>query len=171
MSQNKYKTFIALGFALLFTTCLNQEAVAKIQTSPKPEAAHAKNVILFIGDGMGLSSLDAAIIYAYQKPQALNFFKMPHMALVDTTSTSHWVTDAGAASTAMATGLNTANRMVSFFPGQDVHTNVKTLLDYAETRGLSTGGVLMRISPIRSYRPIMRIRKIVFTSTRFSCNY
>jgi alkaline phosphatase len=55
------------------------------------------------------------------------------------------VTDAGAAATAVATGRKTANRMVSAFPSLDgpgkPELAAKTLLDYAEERGLSTGAI------------------------------
>jgi len=36
-----------------------------------PVFPQAKNVILFIGDGAGISSMNAASIYCYGQPQAL----------------------------------------------------------------------------------------------------
>jgi alkaline phosphatase len=68
---------------------------------------------------------------------------MPSLALAATESTAHWVTDAGAAGTAMATGRKTANRMVSAFRNDSgaADLTAKTLLEYAEERGLSTGGI------------------------------
>lgn len=107
----------------------------------------ARNVILVVGDGMGLTSLNAASILAHQQPQALFLHRMPGMAFAATASTSHWVTDAGAAATAFATGRATANRMLSAFPasqgpsGGQPDLSAKTLLDYAEERGLATGGI------------------------------
>jgi alkaline phosphatase len=103
----------------------------------------AKNVILFIGDGVGIGSMNAASIHGHQKSQALYLHRMPAMALAATESTAHWVTDAGAAGTAMATGRKTANRMVSAFRAGSgaADLSAKTLLEHAEERGLSTGGI------------------------------
>ncbi|MCU1251368.1 MAG: hypothetical protein JWQ49_4397, partial [Edaphobacter sp.] len=36
-----------------------------------------KNVIIFMGDGTGLSSLNAANIYGYNKPQSLFIQSLP----------------------------------------------------------------------------------------------
>jgi alkaline phosphatase len=103
----------------------------------------AKNVILFIADGAGISSLNAASIHGHQRSQALYLHRMPAMALAATDSTAHWVTDAGAAGTAMATGRKTANRMVSAFRDSAgaADLTARTLLEYAEELGLSTGGI------------------------------
>jgi alkaline phosphatase len=48
-----------------------------------PAFSQAKNVILFVGDGAGISSLNAAGIYGYGKPQALYLQRMPHLALAE----------------------------------------------------------------------------------------
>jgi alkaline phosphatase len=49
-----------------------------------PRFGQAKNVLLFVGDGAGVSSLNAASIYGYGKPQSLYVQKMPHLAIADT---------------------------------------------------------------------------------------
>jgi len=54
--------------------------------SAPPAFGQAKNIILFIGDGAGISSLNAASIYGYGKPQSLFVQKMPNLALADTSS-------------------------------------------------------------------------------------
>jgi alkaline phosphatase len=103
----------------------------------------AKNVIVFFGDGVGISSLNAASILGHKTPQSLYVQHMPHLALADTSSSAQWVTDAGAAATAMATGGKTANRMVPAFPEHGPPPRQgwsgKTILEYAEERGLATG--------------------------------
>jgi alkaline phosphatase len=109
------------------------------QAQPK-----ARNVILFIGDGVGLTSLNAASVFGHGRPQKLFLQKMPHVAWADSSSVSHWVTDAGAAATAIATGKKTANRMVSYVVderGAVLDASPKTLLELAEARGMSTGTI------------------------------
>jgi YVTN family beta-propeller protein len=110
-------------------------------------AAHpvlaAKNVILFIGDGAGVSSLNAASIYGYGRAQALYMQSMPHVALADTSTAREWVTDAAAAATAWATGRKGRNGVVSQSPDAERDTKdgetLKTVLEFAEEHGLSTG--------------------------------
>jgi alkaline phosphatase len=105
--------------------------------------SQARNVILFIGDGAGVSSLNAASIYGYGKPQALYIQKMPHLALADTSSARQWVTDGAACASAWATGHKTRNGVMSM--SADAERDVrdgevyKTVLEYAEEQGLSTG--------------------------------
>jgi alkaline phosphatase len=68
---------------------------------------------------------------------------MPNVALSDTSALDKWVTDSAAGMTAIMTGHKTNNAMVSTTPsgpgGRAMP--VKTLLEYAEQRGLSTGVV------------------------------
>ncbi len=103
----------------------------------------AKNIILFIGDGAGVSSLNAASIYGYGKPQALFVQKMPNLALADTSSARQWVTDGAACASAWATGHKTRNGVMSMSADseRDVKDGeiYKTVLEYAEEQGLSTG--------------------------------
>src|SRR6516164_5407360 len=105
--------------------------------------AQARNVILFIGDGAGVSSLNAASIYGYGRAQALYVQSMPYVALADTSTAKEWVTDAAAAATAWATGMKGRNGVVSQSPDaeRDVKDGetLKTVLEFAEERGLSTG--------------------------------
>jgi alkaline phosphatase len=55
------------------------------------QAQHAKKIILILGDGAGLSSLNAASLYGYGAPQSLYLQHMPNIAWVDTSSASEWV--------------------------------------------------------------------------------
>ena len=64
----------------------------------------------------GISSLNAASIYGYGKPQALYIQKMPHVALADTSTAREWVTDAAACASAWATGYKGRNGVVSMSP-------------------------------------------------------
>jgi alkaline phosphatase/DNA-binding beta-propeller fold protein YncE len=117
--------------------------VASVSIAAIPAFAQAKNVILFVGDGAGVSSLNAASIYGYGKPQALYLQRMPHLALADTSTAKEWVPDAAASATAWATGYKGRNGIISQSPvaEQGVKNGeiLKTVMEYAEERGLSTG--------------------------------
>jgi alkaline phosphatase len=105
----------------------------------------AKNVILFLGDAGGIPTISAASIYGYNKPHRLFVQRMPHIALSETSSASQWVTDSAAGMTAIVTGHKTHNGVIS---QSDVAVRrlkdgapLKTILEYAEEQGLSTGVV------------------------------
>lgn len=113
-----------------------------------PEAEQerrAKNVILFIGDAAGIPTLHAASIHGYDQPRKLFIHNMPHIALMETSSASGWVTDSAAGMTAIVTGRKTHNGVVSqsdkAVRRKKDGEPLKTILEYAEERGLSTGVV------------------------------
>jgi len=102
----------------------------------------AKNVILFIGDAGGIPTLNAASIHGFKEPSKLFIQNMPNLGLMDTSAAGDWVADSAAAMTAIVTGQKTDNGVISksvAAPGTKKRTELKTLLEYAEERGLSTG--------------------------------
>jgi len=107
--------------------------------------SRAKNVILFLGDGTGIPTINAASIYGYGEPQKLFIQNMPHIGLSDTSSADSWVSDSAAGMTAIVTGQKTNNGVISqsaeAVRGEKDGAVLKTLLELAEERGLSTGVV------------------------------
>ncbi|MGE5644928.1 MAG: alkaline phosphatase [Acidobacteriota bacterium] len=103
----------------------------------------ATNVILFLGDAAGIPTLNAASIHGYKAPQKLFVQRMPHQGLMDTSSASSWVTDSAAAMSAIVTGQKTDNGVISetalSAAGGPERKPLKTILEYAEEHGLSTG--------------------------------
>lgn len=92
-----------------------------------------KNVILLIGDGMGVSQVQAGYT-ANRGNLFLGNFK--HVGFINTSSTDKYVTDSAAGGTALSTGQKTYNGAI----GVDVNKNpVKTILEEAEDKGLATG--------------------------------
>jgi alkaline phosphatase len=108
-------------------------------------AQPAKNVVLFLADAGGIPTLNAASIQAYNDPAKLFVQHMPHIALSDTSSAFDWVTDSAAGMTAIVTGEKTRNSVLSqssdAVPGKQDGEPLKTILEYAEEHGLSTGVV------------------------------
>jgi alkaline phosphatase len=108
-------------------------------------APKAKNVILFLADGTGLPTVSAASIHGYGKARSLYVQRMPYIGLSETSSASSWVTDSAAGMTAIVTGVKTHNGVVSQGPdaqrGVKDGEGLKTILEYAEEKGLSTGVV------------------------------
>src|SRR5918996_162643 len=108
-------------------------------------APKAKNVILFLADGTGIPTVNAASLHGYGKPRSLYIQSMPNIGLSETSSASSWVTDSAAGMTAIVTGVKTHNGVVSQGPdaerGLKNGEGLKTILEYAEEKGLSTGVV------------------------------
>lgn len=98
-------------------------------------ASEPKNIILFIGDGMGLSQVTAA--QTVKGALTLDHFKS--IGLCTTHAANSLVTDSAAAGTALATGYKTNKGMIGVTSdGKDV----PTVLEIAEEKGLSTGLVV-----------------------------
>ncbi|MFA6173982.1 MAG: alkaline phosphatase [Kiritimatiellales bacterium] len=91
-----------------------------------------KNIILFIGDGMGLPQVTAGKIAKGK----LEMERCPVTGLVTTWSANALVTDSAAAATALATGVKTRNGALGVAPDG---TPLKNVTEYAEEKGKSTG--------------------------------
>ncbi len=115
----------------------------------------AKNIILFLGDAGGIPTLHGASVYAYGQPHRLFIQHMPFMALVETSTASQWVTDSAAGMTAIVTGQKTHNGVISqsdsAVRGEKDGEPLKTVLEYAEERGLATG--VISNSPLTDATP------------------
>lgn len=112
-------------------------------STPAQSGQRPRNVIVFLGDAGGLPTLSAGGIMAHDRPLSLFIHSMPHVGLSDTSSLNRWVSDSAAGMTAIMTGHKTDNGVVSMIPSAagGAPTPVKTFLEHAEQRGLSTGVV------------------------------
>ncbi|MDK1031434.1 MAG: alkaline phosphatase [Planctomycetia bacterium] len=116
-------------------------------TSVPVAAAEPKNVILFIGDGMGLEHVKATGMYLYGaeygKGNRLVFEKFPNRGELKTSAAGGVVTDSAAAGTAIATGFKVNNGIISIaLPANKIHgkgREMETMLEYFKKRGKSTG--------------------------------
>jgi alkaline phosphatase len=99
--------------------------------SARPDASPT-NVILLIGDGMGVSHVTAARI----ELGPLNMERLPVGGLLMTFAENRLVTDSAASGTAFATGHKTKNGAISVAIDG---TSLKTVLEHAEERGMATG--------------------------------
>ena len=115
--------------------------LAPIALSAQPP--RAKNVILFLADAGGTSTISAASLHGYGAPRRLFVQRMAHIGLSDTTSASQIVTDSAAGMTAIVTGEKTHNGVISqsttAVRKKSDGEPLKSILEHAEERGLSTG--------------------------------
>jgi alkaline phosphatase len=140
-----------------------KKAVAEIEArrgTPGADA-RAKNVILFVGDGMGISTITAARIFeAQQRAKAaggtfkgfeggeenlLSFERFPGRALVKTYNTNAQVPDSAGTASALTTGTKTGIGVLGMLPGQVASACATpdklpaTLGALARDRGLGVG--------------------------------
>ena len=133
-----------------------QLGAAEIQKrlQQQPNTKRAKNVILFVGDGMGVSTLTASRIYSGQKAGKsgeegyLAFEQFPYTALVKTYNTDAQVADSAGTASAMNTGVKTRIGVINTAPSQRQRlcegssaARLETFAEFAEKRGMSTGVV------------------------------
>jgi len=119
-----------------------------------PKKGTARNIILFIGDGMGISTVTAARILDGQmrgesgEENSLSFEKFPYVALSKTYSVDEQTPDSAPTMTAMVTGVKTNAGILSLNQNavRDDYKTAKgneltTILELAEKNGKSTGVV------------------------------
>lgn len=122
--------------------------------APAQAAEKAKNVILFVGDGMGVSTLTAARIFEGQRQgkdgasNLLSFETFPNLALVRTYSANAIVTESAAGATALLTGHRSLNGVLGVSDQVKIGdcasakaARVPTLAELAKKRGMATGAV------------------------------
>jgi alkaline phosphatase len=140
-----------LASALSACGTTNDDVVAAV-----PAATTPKNVIFFLGDGMGMTTMTAARIYAVGEDGDLTMDTLPETAFIKTYSNDAQVTDSAPSMAAYMTGVKMNNEVISMSadtaakePTKDLTGNcgadngkpVTTLLEIAKAAGLATGVV------------------------------
>ncbi|MCM1300286.1 MAG: alkaline phosphatase [Alistipes senegalensis] len=122
----------SLFFALLLWTAPAEARKPRPQTDEK-----VRNVVLMIGDGMGLAQVASLMIENRYEPTA--FDRAQYTAICKTYSANNRVTDSGASATAMGTGHKTGNSRIGVLPDD---TPVENMVELAKRRNLATGIVV-----------------------------
>jgi alkaline phosphatase len=128
-----------------------QAELARLEAD-KPNNNKARNVIIFIGDGMGVSTLTAGRIFEGQQlgldgeSYVAQMDLLPHTALVKTYSHDAQVPDSAPTATAIVAGVKTKNGVIGVGPeaiendcAATAPFKVQSLFGMAEDRGLATG--------------------------------
>jgi alkaline phosphatase len=130
------------------------EALAQAQALLPGGPQRARNVILFVGDGMGITTLTAARIFQGQQRgesgerHRLAWESLPFLALSRTYTVDQQVGESAATMSAMMTGVKTRDGLLALHGGVALGERSAevvaaaaqpTLLDMAEQAGLATG--------------------------------
>lgn len=129
-----------------------QQAMIDARKAASNSRKRAKNIILFVGDGMGVSTVTAARIYDGQRKgntgeeNRLFFETFPYQAMAKTYNTNQQTPDSAGTMTAMMTGMKSKAGVISV--GQAMSrgncsnisgNTLTTALEHAEETGMSTG--------------------------------
>lgn len=124
----KVSLYVVIGIMLMLSGCSSDSYLYRSDE-------RAKNVILIIGDGMGLSHLYGAMSL---HQGTMNVEKSRKIGFVKTHASDDYVTDSAASGTAMATGKKTRNGMIGLAPDSSLLTNLTEIL---HKKGRSSGVV------------------------------
>lgn len=142
----------------------------RLQTVGRGQSTQAKNIILFVGDGMGVSTVTAARIFAGQQlvghvggeEYSLSFETFPQLALAKTYNTNQQVPDSAGTMTAMMSGVKTRAGVIGIREQPNladcagsIGNEVANFLELAELAGVATGIVttarLTHATPAATY--------------------
>lgn len=121
--------------------CTATQEITTVSALEFPEQQRPKNIILMIGDGMGLSAASAAM---YTQARPLNLEQFSSIGFHKAHSSNSLKTDSAAGATAFACGVKTYNSAVGLNPDSTV---CKNIIELAEAKGLATGIVVTSTIP------------------------
>lgn len=149
MKRTLPRTIIAATLALAFSNFANA-------------AGEAKNIIFFLGDGMGPSTVTASRIYKYGEDGSLTMDKLERTARIKTYSNDAQTTDSAPSMAAYMTGVKMNNEVISMTPetiatppSKDANGNLGinncaatgngaaavTILELAKAKGKAVGSI------------------------------
>jgi alkaline phosphatase len=156
MRLTTFAAGVLMACSAALTGCASAPPPSSAAAVPAGDIDRARNVIFFLGDGMGINTLTAARIYAVGEAGELTIDTLPESAFVKTYSNDAQVTDSAASMSAYMTGVKQNNGVISMsgdtsaiapaadggsrcLSGPMSGTPVPTLLELAKARGLATG--------------------------------
>ena len=149
MKIRRIAMLLLLPGALLLSGCVEmaalaleaeaQEREAEQQAAEEEEAdvPMPKNVILIVGDGMGVPQVYASVVAERANNSA--FLRFPYSGFSRTYSRNKYRTDSAAGGTALTTGHKVDNYHVNWGPDS---ARYETIFDDAKRAGMSTGFVV-----------------------------
>jgi len=133
-----YKSIVFITLLITLTSCKSQMITKEV----KPKA---KNVILLIADGTGLSQVSSAFYFKKTSP---NYARFKSIGLIKTSSSRELITDSAAGATAFSSGEKTYNGAVGVATDS---TKLKTLVEIVSPQNVKTG--LISTSSIQHATP------------------
>lgn len=132
ITSTKIKFISFFVLILILNACSSQKVVNNTNLKP-PVEQKPLNIILLIGDGMGLSQISSSYFLKETEP---NFSRFPTIGLIKTSSASHLITDSASGATAFSAGKKTYNGAI----GVNMDTiPVKNIIEHLSEKEYATG--------------------------------
>lgn len=125
---------------IVFTACTANQGK---QNAALAEAGQAKYVFLFIGDGMSMTQISSAEVFATARSSKdinitrMGFSRFPVVGMVTTYDAGTFITDSASAGTAIATGNKTLSGVVNMDVGKT--QEFKPITEYAKAAEMKVG--------------------------------
>jgi len=127
----KHLALLLSAFVLAFQS---SRPLGLAQTEPSaPTASAPKNIILMIGDGMGVTQVTSGV---YARKEGLHLERFPATGLIKTHAAKNLITDSAAGATAFACGCKTYNGAIGMTAKKQP---CPTILEQAAAFGMATG--------------------------------
>lgn len=136
MHNPSIKQIVVFALLALIFSCspkTKDEMPQSYGATPLPENTRPLNIILMIGDGMGVGQISAGL---YANGNQLNLERFPVVGLHKPHASNKLITDSAAGATAFACGIKTYNGAIGVDPDEKP---VKSILEEAEEQGRATG--------------------------------
>ncbi|WP_237563731.1 alkaline phosphatase [Halalkalibacter okhensis] len=156
----KSVSFILITYLILvFAGCAPQNGEPSPEETPADDSEQGeqateaeedspKNVIVMIGDGMGLGQMEIARLFEHGKEGELFMETLPNVALSRTYSANNMVTDSAAAGTALANGDKTNNGMLGVNPdGEELTSLIDIFKEQGKTVGIVSTNTVTDATP------------------------
>ncbi len=131
--MKKIAAFISLGLILFIVTSFVNSSKEERET---PKDKSPKNIIILIGDGMGISQMSSAYYFQENENQEPNFSRFPIVGLSRTSSAKEKITDSAAGATAISCGKKSYNTAIAV----DVDKKpIETILEFLGKKEFTTG--------------------------------
>lgn len=142
---------VVLGAGASFAVGGQPDKTTQVQSAL--HGGKAKNVIFFLGDGMGTSEVTSARYYQYGAAGRMNMDRLPFTGFQTTWSVKpaaappykpDYDPDSASTGTMWATGQKTIDERISQGPSSAINVpgkNLETVLERAQQRGKATGNV------------------------------
>ncbi|XP_055379328.1 alkaline phosphatase [Condylostylus longicornis] len=120
----------------------------KTALNVKLNMKRAKNVIIFVGDGMGPNTVTASRIYGFKENGLLTWEKFPHMGMLKTYCADKQVPDSFSTATALFGGVKTnyetggvdsTVKLSNCTASLDPNHHVDSIIKWAQEDGIKTG--------------------------------
>tara|TARA_X000001036_G_scaffold222798_1_gene208521 strand:+ start:5363 stop:6526 length:1164 start_codon:yes stop_codon:yes gene_type:complete len=114
-----------MALAILMLSCNYEGSRPKLAEKSDTKSKKPLNIILLIGDGMGLSQLSSSFYFKVGHP---NFARFKTIGLINVTSANLKITDSAAGATSFASGIKTYNGAIGVDMNKEPIENIVELL-------------------------------------------